>query len=388
MLKYRHRQYTGMHVEGLTCVSCGTTYTADEIRYECDCGASLDVQYNYDTVADDVSWATLRERPLTHFRYHEFLPSVSEEHRITMGSGGTPLVRSTAIGMDLDCDLYFKLESLNPSGSFKDRGTSVELGTAMEKGADEIVVASTGNMGASIAAYTARAGVTANVYIPDAVTGPKLRQMQRHGANIVTVDGDYSVAAERAWTDYKENGTYLMGDYPYRGEGEKTVGHEIMDQAAVHDLTVDSVAVPVGNGTLIHAVWKGLHELERVGLTDRSPRMLGVQADGCSTVVNALQKGFDTVEPVDDVDTVAGAIACGDPLDGDQALHAIQDSDGFGAAVSDEQIVDAKQRLAQEEGIYAEEAGATALAGILANADRFDADETVVCLVTGHGLKT
>ncbi len=376
-----------MHIQHLACVQCGDTYPADEIRYACPCGGSLDVIYDYDEIAADMSWDLLHSRGVSHFRYNEFLPVVEEEHQIVMGGGGTPLIKSTAIGPEHGIDLWFKLESMNPTGSFKDRGTAVELGRAMDHGADEIVVASTGNMGASIAAYTARAGITANIYVPESVTGPKLQQMQMHGATIQTVDGDYDDAATQAWQDWEDDGTYLMGDYPYRGEGEKTVGHEIGDQITQREIAVDTVAVPVGNGTLIHAVWKGLQELQTVGLVDDVPRLTGVQAAGCNTVVQALQKGFDTVEAAQDVDTVAGAIACGDPLDGDQALQAIQESGGDGVAVSDDAILDAQQRLAAREGIYAEEAGAAALAGIVEHADRFQG-ETVVCCVTGHGLKT
>lgn len=373
-----------MHVTALTCVQCGATYASDAIRYECDCGGSVDVTYDYDEIRGTVTWDRLRNRSLDHYRYRELLPVVRSEHRISMGAGGTPLVPSTVIGPDLGINLYFKLEGLNPTGSFKDRGTSVELGKAMDFGADTVVAASTGNMGASIAAYAARAGVDATIYVPAQTQGPKLKQMQSHGATLVEVDGDYSVAAAQAWNAYEENGTYLMGDYPYRGEGQKTVGYEIADQLG----GVDTVVAPVGNGTLIHAVWKGFTELARIGLSDDVPRLAGVQAAGCNTVVDALHKGFSDIRPVQDVDTVAGAIACGDPLDGDQALHALQESDGYGVAVSDEDILDAKQVLAEQEGIYAEEAGAAGIAGMLNDPDRFEDGETVVCLVTGHGLKT
>lgn len=376
-----------MHVQSLDCVRCGESYPADAVRYGCECGGSVDVTYDYDEIQGAVSWESLQGRPFDHYRYKEFLPVVEDEHRIVMGAGGTPLVRSKRIGPELGIDLWFKMESLNPSGSFKDRGTSVELGKAMDHGADEVVVASTGNMGASIAAYTARAGVTATIYVPEAVERtPKFKQMRSHGANIRIVDGDYNAAAKKAWAAYEEHGTYLMGDYPYRGEGQKTVGYEIVDQSR-NEFDVDTVVAPVGNGTLIHAVWKGFEELQAVGLLGDAPRVTGVQADGCNTVVNALQKGFDEVQSVEQVETVAGAIACGDPLDGDQAMNAIRESGGFGVAVSDEQILAAKARLAEAEGVYAEEAGAAALAGIVADADRL-AGETVVCLVTGHGLKT
>lgn len=372
-----------MHVAALECVECGERYPAEEVRYRCDaCGSELDVAYDYGEVEGAVSWNRFRERPFDHFRYREFLPVVEEGHMMAMGGGGTPVVEARTLGDELGIDLHFKMESQNPTGSFKDRGTSVELGKAMDHDADEVVVASTGNMGASIAAYAARAGVDARIYIPAATGGPKRRQMEAHGADLVEVDGDYTAAAEQAWREWEDRGVYLMGDYPYRGEGQKTVGYEIMDRLG----SADVVAVPVGNGTLLHAVWKAFRELERVGMTGRSPRMLGVQAAGCNTVVKALGKG-GAVEAVDAADTVAGAIACRDPLDGEAALDALQESDGLGSAVADEEILEAKRLLAEREGIYAEEAGAAALAGIIDRKDELQG-ERVVCVVTGHGLKT
>ncbi len=371
-----------MHVTGLDCVECGTSYPAAEVRYRCDaCGGPLDVVYDYDEISG-VSWERLRDRPFSHARYREFLPAVGPDHLVEMGSGGTPLVAATALDDVLGIDLHFKLEGANPTGSFKDRGTVVELGVALDHGADAVVVASTGNMGASIAAYTARAGIGATIYVPDTTGGPKRKQMAAHGADLVLVDGDYDDAAERAWQDWTEDGTYLMGDYPYRGEGEKTVGFEVADVMP----DADVVAMPVGNGTLLHGVWKAYREMERVGLLDGLPRMLGVQAEGCNTVVDALAKGFDAPRAVDP-DTVADSIACGDPLDGPQALDALRESGGDGVAVSDADIMDAKRLLAEEEGIYAEEGGAAALAGIIERQDELTGD-TVVCGVTGHGLKT
>ncbi|MDY6761572.1 MAG: threonine synthase [Candidatus Nanohaloarchaea archaeon] len=376
-----------MHVQSLKCTRCGDEYPPDELRYRCSCGGSLDVAYDY-TEIDGITWEELRSRAFDHSRYRAFLPVVDPSHIVTMGGGGTPMFRAKALQEELGADLRFKLESVNPTGSFKDRGTAVELGKALDHHAEEIVVASTGNMGASVAAYTARANVDARIYVPEETGGPKLKQMKSHDADVVTVDGDYAVAAEQAWQDWEDRDRYLMGDYPYRGEGEKTVGFEIADQLDRQDLSDVSVVLPVGNGTLLHAVWKAFEELDRTGLIDETPRMVGVQAQGCNTVVNALQKGFEQVEPVDHVDTVAGAIACADPLDGDQALAALQDSGGTGVAVDDSDIMAAKQELAEEEGIYAEEAAAAAWAGATQVADGFGEDETVVLPICGHGLKT
>ncbi|MCJ7478696.1 MAG: threonine synthase [Candidatus Nanohaloarchaeota archaeon QJJ-7] len=372
-----------MHVESLECVDCGKEYPPEEVRYRCSgCGSSLDVSYDYSEISG-ISWRELKDRDFSHFRYREFLPVVGEKNMLHMGGGGTPVVESRVMGDELGIDLWFKMESLNPTGSFKDRGTSVELGKALDHGEEEVVVASTGNMGASIAAYSARAGIEARIYVPEDTGGPKLEQMSSHGAELREVEGGYSKAAQKAWKDWDERSIYLMGDYPYRGEGEKTVGFEIADQ-----IDADTVVLPVGNGTLIHAVWKAFEELEKVGLNEQLPRMVGVQAEGCNTVVKALEKGYEDVRAIEGAETVAGAIACADPLDGEQAREAIEDSGGFGTAVSDREIMNAKELLAEKEGIYAEEAGAAGLAGILKREDKFDKRETVVCPITGHGLKT
>ncbi len=373
-----------MHVEGLRCVECGKVYSPENVKYFCDdCGSSLDVIYNYEEIRERVSWELLRSREFSHLRYREFLPLVDPEFIVRMGEGGTPLIRSTSVGDSLGIDLRFKLENLNPTGSFKDRGTSVELGKALEHGADNIVTATTGNMGSSIAAYCARAGVYARIYIPDEVDKPKLKHTKEHGAEVISVDGDYTEASKRAWEDREMKGMYLMGDYPYRGEGEKTMGHEIGDQ-----FDADVVFAPVGNGTLVHGLWKGLRELEIAGLCDSLPRLVGVQAEGCDTVATALRKGLDEPIAVPEPDTVADAISCGDPLDGDQAIIAIRESNGSCVLVDDEEILEAKKILARDEGIYAEEAGAVALAGLMKRHEDFSEGEKVVCLITGHGLKT
>ncbi len=373
-----------MHVQGLVCVGCGEVYTADEIRYSCKkCHSSVDVLYNYNEVKNKLSWDLLRERNFSHLRYKELLPVLDPDFIVRMGEGGTPLLKSTSLGEKLGIDLYFKMESLNPTGSFKDRGTSVELGKALEHGAEEIVTATTGNMGSSIAAYCARASVEARIYVPHGVASPKLKHMREHGAEVIEVSDDYNDAEERAWEDKEEDDMYLMGDYPYRGEGEKTVGHEIGDQAEV-----DKVVAPIGNGTLIHGVWKGFCELRTTGLLKKCPEMVGVQSKGCNSVVGALNKGREKPDVIDQPDTVADAISCGEPLDGDQAIMALRESEGTGITVSDKDILEAKQVLAKREGIYAEEAGAVALAGILKNRENFRQGEKVVCIVTGHGLKT
>ncbi len=372
-----------MFVSHLMCHDCGETHAPEEPVYRCGCGGALSVVYDYRELADRITWEALKKRIFAHYRYQEFYPVLEEAHQISLDEGGTPLIPAPTLSKQLGLNLYLKLESQNPTGSFKDRGTAVEIGKALDFDADEVVVASTGNMGSSIAAYAARAGIEATIYIPQATTGPKRKQMESYGANLIEVEGGYEKAAEKAYAHHEERGTYLLGDYAYRGEGEKSVGFEIVDQ-----LEVDVIVTPIGNGTLLHGVWKGLVEFEKVGLLDELPRMVGVQAEGCNTVVRAFKEAGQSVTSVGKADTVASAIACENPLDGVFALDALRESRGDGFTVSDKKILEAKKLLAEKEGVYAEEAGAVALAGIIKHRDEFDSEDTIVLVVTGHGLKS
>ena len=374
-----------MHVKYLQCVKCGKKFPKDEIRFRCDyCGGSLDVIYDYKEIKNKISWDILRKRPFNHLRYREFFPVVHDHNLISMGEGGTPLIKAKNLLKESGINLFFKLESSNPTGSFKDRGSSVEVSKALDFNTKEIVVASTGNMGASIAAYCARAQIRANILIPERTPQIKKKQMKSYGARVIQVNGDYVLAAQKAKEIYKKKGYYLMGDYPYRGEGEKSLGYEIFDQ-----IDADYVSVPVGNGTLIKGVWKGIKEFEAVGLIRKKPKLIGTQSENCDTIISSF---YSNSEPkyVSNPVTVATAIACGNPLDGREALEALKESDGIGITVSDLEILKAKRLLAQKEGIYAEESGAVSFAGLLKAIKQksIEQNKTVVCVITGHGLKT
>ena len=369
-----------MRIKYLQCVRCGHTYPKDVIRYRCDCGDSLEIVYDYGTL--HVSWDKLRARTFCHWRYREFYPDLKKDGIITMGEGGTPMVRSRKI---FGGDVMYKMESINPTCSFKDRGSTLEISQAYAYGARDIVCASTGNMGASVAAYCARGGIRCTIYVPDDTPRIKMLQMEGHGATIKQVAGDYTLAAIVAKRQFEENGIYLAGDYPYRGEGEKSVGFEIMDQ--IHG-DIDVIACPIGNGTLLHGLWKGLKEMKMAGLIHRLPRILGVQAEGCNTVVKAFETGLENIVPVIPT-TLMDAVACGDPLDGSWALRALKESSGWGITVSDNDASCARDMLAKKEGIFAELSGAASTAGLLKAFDQglIEKDARVVALVTGHGLK-
>jgi threonine synthase len=383
-----------MRVKYLRCVRCGRQYPKGEIRYRCDCGDSLEIVYDYGEIKGRISWDELRNRPYDHWRYREFYPPLKAGSIVSMGEGGTPLIRSRNLGKALfpGCELLFKVEGTNPTGSFKDRGSAVEISEAYdylcdhgEECRNEIVCASTGNMGASVAAYCARAGIVCTIYVPHDTPRTKLLQMVAYGAKIVKVKGDYTLAMLTAKHEYEEHGRYLAGDYPYRSEGEKSVGLEIVD--ALED-GVDCIVCPVGNGTLLHGVWKGLKELKTVGLLARLPKIIGAQADGCDTVVKAFENGTDEIVPVIPR-TLMDAVACGDPLDGLWALRALRESGGFGVTVSDGEAAMARDLLAKKEGIFAELSGALSFAGLRKayDAGLIEKDAKIAVVVTGHGLK-
>ncbi|HTX44397.1 MAG TPA: pyridoxal-phosphate dependent enzyme, partial [Methanocella sp.] len=180
-----------MRVKYLQCVRCGRKYPKEEIRYRCDCGDSIEIVYDYGELAGKASWAGLRKRTFCHWRYREFYPDLRKRSIITMGEGGTSLVRSRGVAKKTGCrELLFKMESLNPTGSFKDRGSTVEISQASEYGARELVCASTGNMGASVSAYCARGRIGCTIYVPRITPRIKLLQMAAHGAAISRVNGD------------------------------------------------------------------------------------------------------------------------------------------------------------------------------------------------------
>ncbi len=375
-----------MHVRYLQCVRCGRKYPKGEIRYRCDCGDSIEIVYDYEEMAGKISWDGLRKRTFCHWRYREFYPELKKKNIITMGEGGTSLVRSRNVVKKAGCrELLFKMESLNPTGSFKDRGSTVEISQAKEYGAPELVLASTGNMGASVAAYTARGGIGCNIYVPKNTPRIKLLQMEAHGAIIKRVNGDYTAAMVEARRQFEENRVYLAGDYPYRSEGEKSVSFEIAD---VLGSDYDYLAVPIGNGTLLHGMWKGLKEMKLMGLIDRLPKVIGVQAEGCNTVAKAFLSHTDRIEPVLP-HTLMDAVACGDPLDGSWALRALKESKGIAIACSDNEASCARDMLAREEGIFAELSGALSTAGLIKAYEQglIEKDARVVSVITGHGLK-
>ncbi len=383
-----------MHELFIRCESCGSQYPMGFSVSRCEsCGASLEVVFDYPKLRKTISLPRLRSRPFSHSRYIELYPV---RNLVSLGEGGTPLIRSQNIERDLNLgfQLWFKVESQNPTGSFKDRGSSVEIARVLENHSCKIplpegrcprirvAVASTGNMGASLSAYSSIANISCHVFTPRDARPVKLRQILSYGARLYQVPGDYTRAASLVERLCRDQGVSLVGDYLFRREGTKSVGFEITDQLP----GVDHVFCPVGNGTLISALWKAFREWKILGFSRTLPRLAAIQASGCSPLTAALRKGRP-IKPVKGK-TIAVAIECGDPLDGPRALSAVKDSGGFSESVTDREILKARELLARREGLFAEPAGAVSLAGLLKAGKSLRKARKVVCIVTGHGLKT
>jgi threonine synthase len=314
-------------------------------------------------------------------RYADFLPITDRTPRVDLGEGSTPLVRSLSIGPALGIDdLYFKLESCNPTGSFKDRGMVVAVAKAMEEGNDAVLCASTGNTASSAAAYAARCGLAAYVFVPSGnIAQGKLAQTRAYGAQIVAIRGNFDAALQLARAFCERHPVALVNSVnQHRIAGQKTAAFEIVDALGE---APSCLFIPVGNAGNITAYWQGFQEYAERGLASRHPRMMGVQAAGAAPLVLG--------RPIATPQTIASAIRIGNPASWQQAIAARDESGGTIDAVTDDEIMAAYKRLAREEGVFCEPASAASVAGLIkAVGGGLDLrGSTNVCVITGHGLK-
>ncbi len=323
------------------------------------------------------------------WRYAEGLPFRREVRPVSLQEGGTPLVVSSHLRKELGMhELYIKNEGQNPTGSFKDRGMTVAVTRATQRGARTLICASTGNTSASLAAYAARGSLEAVVIVPTGkVASGKLVQATVHGARILRVKGNFDEALELVMGVVRKNpALYLMNSInPYRIEGQKTLAYEVFEQLGGR--VPDYVVLPVGNAGNISAIWKGFLELKSWGISERLPKMVGVQAAGAAPIVEAYEKKRDYVEPWRDAKTMASAIRIGKPVSWRKALRAIRDSGGLSMTVTDSEIIQARDELASKEGLFVEAASATPIAALEHLRGEFKPHSTIVCVTTGNGLK-
>ena len=368
----------------MKCISCGAEYPDDEIIYTCrQCDSILEV-----ICQPKVSKDVFRCRKSTMWKYKEFMP-VDPSGIVSLDEGGTPFCKCDKLGKELGVELYVKVEGSNPTGSFKDRGMSVGITKALELGVDTVGCASTGNTSASLAAYAARAGLKCAVLLPAGkVALGKLAQAMFHGAQVISVRGNFDQSLEAITTLALEGQLYLLNSInPYRLEGQKSIGFEIVDELGWK--SPDRIILPVGNAGNISAIWKGITEFYEAGFIDDLPRMTGIQAEKAAPIARAVWDGRDDIIPVENPETVATAIRIGAPVSAKKAINAIYESDGLAETVSDQEILSAQKLLARTEGIGVEPASAASIAGLkkLINSGKIDRKEQIVCVVTGHVLK-
>jgi threonine synthase len=314
-------------------------------------------------------------------RYRHLLARGEERFPITLGEGSTPLVTARRLGAELGLDeLYLKFEGTNPTGSFKDRGMVLAVNRAVAGAANALVCASTGNTAASAAAYAAAAGLACFVVLPAGkVARGKLAQALVAGARLVMIDGNFDQALNAVRSLGEEGSAAVVNSInPDRLDGQQTAAWEVCDELG---RPPDALALPVGNAGNITAYWRGLTRYAGEGLIGTRPRMLGFQADGAAPIVHG--------EPVAEPETVATAIRIGNPASWSGATAARDESGGVIESVSDKEILAAQRDIARLEGVFCEPASAAAVAGVrkLAGEGRLHRSETVVCVLTGHGLK-
>jgi threonine synthase len=374
----------------LRCRECGRLRDF-EPAYVCEhCFGPLEVTYDLPQIAGRISHRSILDGPPTIWRYRDLLPAPAGEP-IDLGTGFTPLVRARNLGAQLGLDrLYIKNDTLNPTGSFKDRNVAVATNFALSYGFDTLACSSTGNLAGSVAAYAARAGLRSLVFIPTGLEPTKVGAARAYGATVVEVDGAYDdvnrlcveLADQYGW------GIVNVNLRPFYSEGSKTLTFEVVEQLGWR--APDHIVVPVAAGSLLAKTAKAFHELVEVGLIDRaSTRIHAAQAAGCAPVSTAIQQRTDSITPVR-ANSIAKSLAIGNPADGRYAARAVQSSGGWGTICREDAVTTAMALLAESEGILSEPAGGVVLAGLqqLIAEDRIRRDESVVIAITGNGLKT
>ena len=311
--------------------------------------------------------------------YRDRLPVTESTPVVTLGEGGTPLVRSEPLSVETGCEVYLKYEGANPTASFKDRGMTLAISKAVEEGSKAVVCASTGNTSASAAAYAGRAGLTCAVLVPKGNVAPgKMAATLAHGARVLEVEGNFDASLDLARGLAEDHPVTLVNSVnPHRLQGQKTCAFEVADALG---RAPDVHCLPVGNAGNISSHWIGYSEYLADGVIHEPPRLFGFQASGAAPLVLG--------RPVEEPHTIASAIRIGNPASWDLAIAAASESEGAIMAVTDRDILAAYRRVAHE-GLFAEPASAASVAGLLrlSAEGRLQRGATVVCVLTGHGLK-
>jgi threonine synthase len=373
------------------CARCGERFGLSELLNLCPCGSPLLVRYDVHKANTAFAKSSLTGRIASLWRYRELLPLQNDANLVSLGEGFTPLLDAKKLGAELGLrQLWLKDEAQNPTGSFKDRGLSVAISRAKELGVKKAAIPSAGNAGGSFAAYAARAGIEAHVFMPRDTPMANQIEVEQYGAKLTLVDGLINdcgrLIAEKKTTEGWFDVSTLKE--PYRVEGKKTMGYEIAEQLNWH--LPDVIIYPTGGGTGLIGMWKAFGELEELGwIADQRPRMVSVQASGCAPIVKAFDEGKATAQPWENAKTIASGLrvphAVGDFL----MLQTIRDSHGTALSISDDEILAEISRSGKAEGIFFCPEGAACVAALRHLVDNKwiqPADEVLI-FNTASGLK-
>lgn len=346
----------------------------------------------YDLNEIDLNRNAFKKRSHSLWRYRELLPIENMKDIVDLGAGYTLLHECERLAKKLGIKkLYVKNDTVNPSGSFKDRPATVAVSKALEFGFKAVGCASTGNLAAATAAHAAKAELPCYVFIPANIEVNKILQAATYGAKIVAVNGTYDEANRLAAQASDEYNLAIVNINvrPYYVEGSKTLAFEVCEQLGWR--APENIIIPIGSGALLCAIWRGLRQFRELGLIDEvETKIIGAQPEGCSPIVNAFRSNSDDVFPIEKPETIAKSLAIGDPGDGIYALRIIRGSGGVAEVATDEEILDCIKLLAKYEGIFTEPAGGVTIAVLrrLIESGEIPRDEEAVCCVTGSGFKS
>ncbi len=383
-------------VKALRCITCGKEYSPDDVEYTCPkCGprrGTLEVIYDYETVAKQLTRESLAaDQERTMWRYLPLLPIPDRRFIQPLRVGYTPLYSYDEYARELGLGaLYIKDDGQNPTASYKDRASSVAVIKAQEKGKRVVTAASTGNAASSLAGFSAATKLKTMIFVPRTAPEAKVTQLLIYGAKVFLVNGSYDVAYDLAAEAAEEFGWYNRSAAvnPYLVEGKKTGALELAEQMAWNP--PDVVLVGVGDGSVVSGICKGFSELQKIGLIDRLPQVIGVQAEGSAPIAASFSKYDGNTVAIDDIEaeTVADSICVGKPRDIVKAVTYVHANGGRFITVSDKQIMAAIATMARRTGVFPEPAGAAPFAGLLKLAAQGDiAGKSAAVMVTGNGLK-
>ena len=374
----------------LVCSRCDRRHSADQLLNLCECGGPLLVHYDLAAVRQTWHKSDLSLSVASMWRYAPVLPLEAAE-AITLQEGWTPLQKADRLGIDLDTEkLWIKDEAHNPTDSFKARGLCCAISMAKKLGVKKVAIPSAGNAAGALAAYAAKAGLEAHVFMPSDVPQANYLECRAHGAQVTLVEGLISDCARIVAERKQREGWFDMSTLkePYRIEGKKTMGYEIAEQFGWK--LPNAVLYPCGGGVGLIGIWKAFEELEQLGwIGTKRPKMIAVQAAGCAPIVRAFEKKQTACEGWQDAHTAASGLRVPKPLGDALVLKAVYESGGTAVSITDEQMIDAALLLAEREGIFAAPEGGACVAAVrqLRQTGYLAKDEQVVILNTGSGLK-